>query len=145
MSFDLSLNKGDLTLGADGDVGKVRNTSKLVQDVLKGIHTPIGSNPYLPSYGNPLTFKNIGEILQSDFMESRVENDIIKTIETLQSMQRNQELVQLVTPEEKIKGISEVVVVQDSQDPRQFNISIKVLTGALDNVILPTFTFSTNL
>jgi len=145
MSFDLSLNRGDLTIGADGDLGKVRNTSKLIQDVLKGIHTPVGSNPYLPSYGNPLTFKNIGEVLQSDFMESRVEADITKIIETLQSVQRRQELVQLVTLEEKIKGLEQVIATQDSTDPRQFNISIKVLTGALDTVVLPTFSFSTNI
>lgn len=145
MSFDLALDKGTLTIGADGDIGKVRNTSKLVQDVLKGVYTPSGSNPYLVNYGNPLTFQNIGEVLNTDFMEARVSNDILQIVQMLQSVQRNQELVQEVTPSEKIKGIVNISALKDSIDPRQFDIDITILTGALETIKLPTFTFSTTI
>jgi phage baseplate assembly protein W len=145
MSFDLSLNKGDLRIGFDGDLSKVENTSKLVQDVLKVLHTPIGSNPFYPSLGSPVTTLNIGTVLNQQFLESRVENSITSVIQTIQSIQRKQELTQEVTSAEKILDIVEIVAEQDSQDPRQFNISIKVLTGATDVVLLPSFSLSTTL
>lgn len=145
MSFDLSLDRGDLRINANGDLAIVENTSKLVQDSLKILHTPIGSNPFFPSLGSPITTLNVGQNLNQQFAESRIEASITKTLETLQSIQRRQELIQTITPEERIISIAEVSAERDSQDPRQFNISVTVLSGATDTVLLPSFSLSTTI
>ena len=143
MSFDLALDKGDLVIGADGDVGKVRNTSKLSQDVLKVLHTPIGSNPYQPNSGSDITILNIGTNISQEFAETRVEASILATLTQLQAIQFKQKQVQVVTPEETIADLSSVVAERDPNDPRQFNIGISVLTEALSDVTLRPFTIST--
>jgi phage baseplate assembly protein W len=143
MSFDLALSKGDISIGADGDLRQFRNSSKLVQDILKILHTPIGGNPFFPQIGNALTSENIGEVVNRQFMEARATAAVTQALQLYQSIQRRQELNQVVTPEEKVEGISEVVVEQDSVDPRQYNIKISIVTGAQTVVELPSFSLST--
>ncbi len=142
MSFDLSLSKGDLTVAGDGDLNKVRNTPKVIQDVLKVLHTPVGSNPYFPRLGNFLTTLNIGENLNSQFVESRVESSVTQSIEILQSLQRQQELIQTVTAEEKIANLSRLEATRNDQDPRQYDIDIAVLTGAGTSIDIEPFQLS---
>jgi phage baseplate assembly protein W len=144
MSFDLSLNKGDLKVGTTGELATVQDTDKLVQDVLKVIHTPVGSNPFYPSLGSNITSFNIGMTLNKDFLESRVEASLLETIQTLQAIQRRQEAVQIVTAAEKIVRINEVIAQVDSEEPRQFNISISVASGEITDLTLPTFSISNN-
>ena len=146
MSFDLALNKGDIAIGSDGDLKKVRNSSKVVQDILKILHTPIGSNPFFPSIGNALTFSNIGQNINKQFAETKVASSVTQSIQLLQSMQKSQVISgQQVTPEETILGISQVTAEQDPLDPRQFNITVVVQTQAVDDLQLPTFSLSTTI
>lgn len=145
MSFDLSLNKGDLRVGSTGDLATIQDTDKLIQDVLKIVHTPVGSNPFYPSLGSNITSFNIGMNLNSDFLESRVEASLLATIQTIQSIQRRQEAVQIVTAAEKILRINSVSAKIDSKEPRQFNISISVASGEVTNLTLPAFSISNNI
>ena len=138
MSFDLALSKGDLAIGADGDLRKVRGTEKVTQDVLKVLHTPLGSNPYFPRIGNSLTALNIGENLNDQFAQTRVETSVTQAIEIVQNVQRNQELRQILTPEEKIAQIADISASIDPNEPRQYNISVIALTGALSSVAITT-------
>lgn len=146
MSFDLALNKGDLSVGSDGDLSKTRNTSKIVQDILKVLHTPVGSNPYFPSLGNTLTSANIGQNINKQFAETKVASVITQSIQTLQAMQRNQTASgQTVTPEETIVAIQQVTAEQDPTEPRQYNITVIVQTQAIDALQLPSFSLSTTI
>ena len=145
MSFDLALSKGDISVGPDGDLRKIRDTSKLVQDVLKILHTPVGSNPFYPQIGSTLTTDNIGNVVSQQFAETKATASIISSIQLMQSIQRNQQIFQVVTPGEQIIGISQVDVEQDPQDPRQYNIKITVITGAQTVLQLPSFSISTTL
>lgn len=145
MSFDLALNRGDISVGTDGDVRKIRNSSKVAQDVLKILHTPLGSNPFSPNLGSDITTLNIGVNVNQDFAQSRVEASLIRTLELVQAIQRNQARVQEITPEETIQDLSEVTALRDSEDPRQFNISIAVITGALSAVAIEPFTVKTQI
>lgn len=146
MSFDLALNKGDLSVGSDGDLSKTRNTSKIVQDILKVLHTPVGSNPYFPSLGNTLTSTNIGQNINKQFAETKVASVITQSIQTLQAMQRNQTASgQTVTPEETIVAIQQVTAEQDPTEPRQYNITVIVQTQAIDALQLPSFSLSTTI
>lgn len=147
MSFDLALSKGDIYLGTDGDLAKVRNTSKLVQDVLKVIHTPIGGNPFYPTIGTNLTAENIGENISQQFAETKVAASVTQAIQIVQNIQRRQELVQIVTPEEKVVKIANLEVGQNSQEPRQYDIRLSVLTESLNTSVvdLPGFSISTTI
>lgn len=132
-------------VGADGDLAKVRNSSKAVQDILKVLHTPLGSNPLFPQIGSNITISNIGDNINQQFAETRVAASVTQSIQLLQSIQRNQELIQEVTPEEKIVDIAQVTATRDSQDPRQFDIKIVVVTEAQSTVELPSFSLSTTI
>lgn len=147
MSTDLGLNKGDIYIGSDGDLAKVRNTAKLVQDTLKVIHTPIGSNPFFPTLGTNVTIANIGENISQNFAETKVRAGITKAIDILQLIQRKQELVQTVTLEEKIAGIIDLQVGVNSTEPRQYDIKLVVASASLDGnaIVLPTFSLSTTI
>ena len=145
MSFDLALNRGDISIGVDGDLRKIRNTSKVAQDVLKVLHTPIGSNPLTPNIGSEVTTLNIGVNVNEQFAESRVEASILKSLEAVQAIQKAQARQQEVTPEETILNLSEVTAARDSKDPRQYNITITVITGGLTEVVIEPFTVQTQI
>jgi len=144
MSFDLALNKGDLQVGPDGEMSQIRNTSKVVQDVLKVIHMPVGSNPFFPRLGSTITTDNIGQISNQQFMQTRAAASLTQSIQTIQTIQRNQALTQSLTPEEIITNILQLDVQLD-KDPRQIDISIIIQTEALTTVTIPSFTLSTNI
>jgi len=144
MSFDLALNQGDLQVGSDGEISQIRNTSKVVQDVLKVIHMPVGSNPLFPRLGSTITTDNIGQISNQQFMETRAAASLTQSIQTIQTIQRNQALTQSLTPEEIITDILQLDVQLD-QDPRQVNISIVIQTEAMSAITIPSFTLSTNI
>jgi superfamily II helicase len=145
MSFDLELAKGDLKIGADKDLSKVRNGSKLGQDVLKILFTPLGSDPFFTIKGNALTQQNIGEVVNKQFLEARAAASIKETLLSLQTIQSNQAKLQEVTLEETLKSIEEVSVEQDPLDARQYNISLTILTGAYTTIDLPNFSLSVGI
>jgi hypothetical protein len=147
MSFDFALSKGDITIGSDGDVTKVRNTSKLVQDILKVIHTPIGGNPFYPSLGTLLTADTIGSNISQQFAETKIAASVTQAIQIIQNIQRRQESIQIVTPEEKVVKILRLDVSQNAQEPRQYDIQISVLTESLNSPVvdLPSFSISTTI
>lgn len=145
MSFDLELSKGDLKIGADKDLGKVRNGSKLGQDILKVLFTPLGSDPFFPTKGNLLTQDNVGEVVNKTFMETRAEANITATLQSIQALQANQAKIQEVTLEETLSRIEQVSVERDPIEPRQYNISLTVITGAYTTVDLPNFSISVGI
>ena len=59
MSFDLKLFGGDLEI-SNGDFSIVEDEDKLVQDILKLVSTQLGSNPFFPAYGSPISQVLIG-------------------------------------------------------------------------------------
>ena len=145
MSEDLALRRGDLAIGADGDLQLVRNTTKLTQDVLKVIHTPLGSNPFSPRIGSPLTAVNVGELLDSNFAEQRVETGVEQAIQLIRNIQQQQEIQQEVTAAEKIRDILEIIATRNELEPRQFDISISVQSDDLTSVTIPDFAFDTTI
>lgn len=145
MSFDLALSKGDLTLGNDGDLRKIRNNSKIIQDVLKELHIYRGSDPFNPQRGVELTADKIGENLNRQFIESKMTADVLDVLNTLVSTQEKQARYQRLTEAEQIKEIGEVSVEQDKNEPRQYNVRITVIAKDYSEIEIPEFTFVTNL
>jgi len=143
MSFDLALSKGTLSIGSDGDLAKVRDNTKLVQDVLKVFFTPTGSDPFFPQKGSNITTQNIGQLVNPQFVLDRSTASAASTLKFIQNLQQRQSSTQTLSPGEMITSLGDVEVNINQEDPRQFDIRISVITGALVEVILPAFTLST--
>jgi len=138
MSFDLKIIDGDLKIGPDNDLETVENTDKLVQDVVKIVFTPIGSNPFHPWYGSPITKSLIGRPFESDFMSTIATQQLEASLTRIQSLQIEQlRKNQLVTASEQLAAIQNVSIERNITDPRFFTIALTVLTKAFSRVNIP--------
>lgn len=142
MSFDLRLRDGDVQIGSSGDLDRIIDTEKLAQDVLKILHTRLGDDPFNPSIGSLLTENDIGTIPDVDVITVKAEEAIFNSITQLQQQQSRQETFQTVTDAEKVVDIEAVEVERDSVDPRQYNVTVIVLSGALTPIKLEFSFFS---
>ena len=134
MSFDLKLFNGDLVL-RDGDFDIVEDSDKLVQDVLKLVSTQLGSNPFFPAYGSPISQALIGTAFEQEFIENVATQQLRASIERLQQQQLEQiRQNQVVTPEEQIAAIEDVRVSQARNDPRYYLINLTVISKAFQRV-----------
>jgi hypothetical protein len=132
MSFDLKILNGDLVIGTNSDFGTVENTEKLIQDILKMLMTEIGSNQNFPWYGSSITSSMLGSPYDIEFIATIAENQIRSSLETLQSLQREQSLKQIVTPSELLAAIKNINVIRNEVDPTFFSVLLSVLTKNLN-------------
>lgn len=138
MSFDLKILNGDLNIGTNSDLDTVENTEKLIQDILKMLMTEIGSNVFFPWIGSAITSAMIGSPYDTEFIATIAENQIRSSLETLQSLQREQSLKQIVSPSELLAAIKNINVVRNEIDPTFFSVLLTVLTKNL-NVVDTSF------
>jgi len=89
MSFDLLLVDGDLKIKG-GDFQIVENSDKLVQDVLKLVSTQLGTNPFFPAYGSPMSQALIGTGYEEEFVQNVASQQLRSSIERLQTAQLDQ-------------------------------------------------------
>ena len=141
MSFDLRIEGNDLKINPDGSIQTVRDNQKLIQDIIKALLTPIGNNKFFLWYGSSLPANIIGQVLDSNFITSEAERSIQNTLSQIISLQNAQSKVQYVSAGEMIAAIRSVTVLRSNIDPRQFEITVSVLTRKL-NVVEETFTLT---
>jgi hypothetical protein len=143
MSYDFKIYKGDFKIGSDGDIQKVENTEKLIQDILKVAITPLGSNRFFPWYGSPVSKSLIGNVFDMEFVTTVASGQLMNSLESLQTLQQEQARRQRVTPFEQIAAVRRVEIERNQVDPRFFTVAIDVLTKALSEastefVVRPT-------
>ena len=134
MSFDFKISAGDWSIGPDGDIAKVQDTDKLIQDILKMVTFPIGGNPFFPWYGSPVSKSMVGQSFDMEFLSTIGSSQINTSLSTLQKLQSEQARSQRVTPYEQIAAIQQVMIERNRVDPRNFSVLIKVATRALLSV-----------
>lgn len=134
MSFDFKVKDGDLAIGPDGDLLQVRDTEKLIQDILKMVTTQLGSNVFYPWYGSSVSKSLVGSVFDMEFVSSIAIGQLSNSIETLQRLQQSQAQKQSVTPGELLAAIERISIERNQVDPRFFRIVIKVITRALTSV-----------
>jgi len=133
MSFDLKLFGGDLVI-QNGDLAIVEDQDKLVQDILKLVSTQLGSNPFFPAYGSPVSQALIGTSDLS-FAQDVATQQLRASIERLKDLQQDQiKNNQIVTPGEMISTIKDVSVTQAKDDPRYYFINLTVINQAFQSV-----------
>lgn len=135
MSFDLRVSSGDLALSPDGDLERLVDTKKLIQDIVKILTTQLGANPFFPWYGSPITRSLTGRVLEERFVSSVATQQLRAALERLQTLQRGQlSENQVVTPLETLAAIQSVIVEQNPIDARFYRIFLVVLSRALQPV-----------
>lgn len=128
MSFDLKIKNNDLSISTTGDVDIVQNTDKLVQDILKIILTPQGSNRFYKWYGSKITSNVIGEVLGPYYTKVELTRAIEESLNNLMKLQQTQAIYQTTSPAETIYSIDYIDISKDQDDPRLYNILVSVLT-----------------
>jgi phage baseplate assembly protein W len=143
MSFDLKLDiNGDLVI-INGDLQKVVDSEKLIQDILKICITQIGSNPMHPGYGSYLSRTIIGNPLYTTAVVQIAKSQLNTCLTNLQTLQQRQvKSRQRVTADEQLATIVDISVIRNTIDPRLFNVVIKALTKGF-KPISTSFTVST--
>jgi len=134
MSFDFKITQGDIKIGDDGDLAKVENTEKLIQDILKIATTRLGANQFYKWYGSPISNTLVGSVMDMEFTSTMASSQLQHSLEVLQKMQQEQIRRQSVTPAEQLAAIKEVKISRNTTDPRYFRIKIFVLSRALTDV-----------
>ena len=138
MSFDLRIESNDLTLNPDGTIQTVQDNSKLAQDIIKGVLTPLGSNRFFRWYGSAIGIRTIGRVLDASITQTEIEQSIQDTISNLIALQKAQARNQYVSPGETIATIRNISALRNPEDPRQYEVVISVLTRQL-TVVEETF------
>lgn len=141
MSFDLRIEANDLKINPDGSIQTVRDNEKLVQDIVKALLTTLGSNRFHNWYGSILSAAMIGQILDPSLAEIEAERAISNTLSNLIALQKAQAQIQYVSAGETIATIRDIAVVRDEMDPRQYQITISVLTKKL-TIVEETFSLT---
>lgn len=137
MSFDFKIVNGDLAIGNDGDLAKVENEAKLIQDIVKMILTRRGSKKLYPWYGTDITGGGIGNAFDFQFTSTFLQSQAKSAIEILASLQNQQEKIQYLSPEESISAIKNVGVQERFNDPRFIDVYITVINKAFRSTSIP--------
>lgn len=142
MSFDLKITNGDLVIN-QGQLQTVKDSEKLIQDILKICLTDVGSNPLHPSYGSFLSRSVIGNPSETSVIVQIATSQINTCLTNLQYLQQLQiKQFQKVSADEQLAAILAVSVVRSSFDPRLFNVKIKCMTKGFQP-ITTAFSIST--
>lgn len=129
MSFDLKLAGGDITLGPDADFATVVDNDKLIQDVIKFIVTPQGSNRFQQAIGSLINKRLVGQVLTAQNTVTVLQSSVEEALITLQKLQKQQAQTQTLSPAETIVQINSIDVQRDSIEPRQLNVILKLTAG----------------
>lgn len=133
MSFDLKIKNNDLAIGLNGDLEIVEKEAKLTQDLIKAVLSQKGKNKRNPWYGTNIINGGIGNSFDFQFTSSFLQSQVKSAIETLISLQKQQEKYQYLTPEESISAIKEISVQERFNDPRNLDIYISVINKLFRN------------
>ena len=131
MSYDVKINTGDLVL-QNGDLKKVIDSEKLIQDILKLCVTTAGTNPLVPWYGSFLSRTIVGTAMDTTMLIQISKSQLNSALENLKNLQDLQvKTFQNVTADEQIGAILDISVVRNNNDYRLFDVQIKALTKGL--------------
>ena len=142
MSYDLKITGGDLSL-QNGDLAKVTNSDKLIQDILKICLTDVGSDPIHPSYGSFLSRSVVGNANKTSMIVQIAQAQINTCLTNLQSLQQVQlKTYQQMTADEQLASILGISVQRNAFDARLYTVKIKVMTKGIQ-AITTEFTINT--
>ncbi len=131
MSFDLRILNGDLVIGTNGDLDIVQDTDKLIQDILKMLLTPLGTNLFFPWYGSLLSASVIGSPMDQEFIFNTAKSQIDDSLKIIMNLQKQQGSYQKVTASELLAAVKDIYVERNAVDPTYYLVTVSVLTKNL--------------
>ncbi len=142
MSFDLKIIGGDLVI-TRGSLRTVRDSEKLIQDILKMALTEAGSNPMFPWYGSYISRTLIGSVLDVSVTFQVAHSQLQNSLQNLKDLQQVQvKSGQIVSADEQINSILDISINRNSNDPRLFDVIIKATSKGF-KPITTAFTVNT--
>ena len=142
MSFDFRLRSGDLSI-VNGDFEQIKDSPKLIQDILKIATTQAGTNPFAPWYGSLLSRTMIGSILPDGIIITAAQGQLQLAISALQNMQAIQiQQRQTLSADEQLAAVLGIQVGRSPVDQRLFQVKISVVTKSYRSTSV-AFTVST--
>lgn len=138
MAFDVKLVNGDVSFDASGRLELIRESDKVIQEVLKVVGTSISSDLFNADYGLSVTTSSIGRPLSDASVFGIVQIELRKQLDQLMKEQRYLATVQTLAPSERIKQIDNITVERDSSEPRQLNISIDLTLQSTEPITIQT-------
>lgn len=131
MSYDIKISGGDIAI-QNGDLKKVFDSEKLIQDILKICLTTAGTNKFNPWYGSFLSKTIIGNPMDMPMIVQISKSQLNSSLENLKTLQEEQiKTFQYVSQDEQIAGIVNISIVRNQIDPRLFDISIQVVSKGM--------------
>ncbi len=128
MSFDIKINRGDFSI-ENGDLKKVVDSEKLIQDILKLCLTTTGSNPLHLWYGSFLSRTIIGNAMDTDVLIQISKSQLNSALENLKLLQELQvKSFQRMTADEQLGAILDILITRNINDPRLFEVKIKAVS-----------------
>ena len=136
MAIDFRLDNGRLLLNDGGDVELVSGTDKLIQSILNELTLPLGSDIFNPNRGSALNSDLIGTVLDPSVLLPRLQAEILRTLNMFQQTQQRQAMKQFFSDAEMLVEVLDVNLTIDPSDPRQIDIAIDVISGALTPITI---------
>ena len=134
MSYDLKLKSGDLLI-ENGDLRVVVDSEKLIQDLLKVAVTTAGSNQLFPWYGTYVSRTLIGSSLETGITMQIAQSQLQNAITSIKALQEGQvRSGQIVSADEQINSIADISINRNSNDPRLFDVKIKVISKGFKTI-----------
>lgn len=115
-----------------GEVLTIENENLLLQACLKVILTNRGSNPFHVSYGSKIQTRIGNKIVGAS--EALIKEDIVRALQIVKSLQRQQRQFQTVKSKELLVSISSVDVTTDENDPTLYYVDVIVRNGSNEPV-----------
>ncbi len=132
MSFDIKIVSGDIALGTSGDLQKVENIDKLLQDSLKIVLSDKSNNKYHSEYGSDLNALLIGTPISDNWVSfNKVRQSIVNALQILAGYQLQQTKWQITSLSELIFDIEGTYIEVNKYDPRHFDVTIFLVTQDL--------------
>jgi hypothetical protein len=126
----------DHSLDSTGTFRTVENEQKLIQGMVKFLMTKLSSNPFFTWIGSSIPDVILQGIFNPDLLESQLLTDVSAALQRLKNIQFHQAKVQVLTLKELLDDIISVDVIQDTQDPRIFEITVSASTAAGNEVLI---------
>lgn len=132
MSFDIKIISGDIALGTSGDLQKVENIDKLLQDSLKIVLSDKNENKYHSEYGSDLNALLIGTSISDNWVSfNKVKQSITNALQILANYQLQQTKWQITSLSELIFDIEGTYIEVNKYDPRHLDVTVFLVTQDL--------------
>lgn len=132
MSFDIKIISGDIALGTSGDLQKVENIDKLLQDSLKIVLSDKNKNKYHSEYGSDLNALLIGTPISDNWVSfNKVRQSITNALQILANYQLQQTKWQITSLSELIFDVEGTYIEVNKYDPRHLDVTVFLVTQDL--------------